>query len=430
MTLLPRHWIRAKSAGNRTRRTAVRTLLSTVQQTMTAIVFAGGLSLAEYETANGSPSTANSPTVEYTRGPDMGGGVGGLLYSSRSEGILPSPTLKYALSNGRGDIVAQADQNAVLTWTASYEAYGKRTRETGSNADKQRANSKDEDPTGLLNEGFRYRDLETGVWLSRDPAGFVDGPNLYAYVKQNPWTKFDPHGLEAKVTSKKNKDGGTDTTVKVSGVVQYTGKQKEFYMNDANGKMQKLTKEQYLERTKTKMEGDIRKMFDGKEGADSWKIEFDLRIVSSAKDIKRSDHVFNLTDNVAPWPGKAEIGGSIINIFPIITEVPNATTPMHELGHSLGLRHPHPSDVPNGRYGTGFREGTDANNTLRGLKPSNVMGYADDNTPIERSQAQQIQKLYESGQINNYSDKDVADPYYENRTMRQEMMQKLEEIKK
>ncbi|SKB05546.1 RHS repeat-associated core domain-containing protein, partial [Prosthecobacter debontii] len=59
------------------------------------------------------------------------------------------------------------------------------------------ANSKDEDPTGLLNEGFRYRDIETGMWLSRDPAGFVDGPNLYAYVKQNPWTAFDPEGLAA-----------------------------------------------------------------------------------------------------------------------------------------------------------------------------------------------------------------------------------------
>ena len=84
-----------------------------------------------------------------------------------------------------------------LTWTASYEAYGKRTQETGENKDKQRGNSKDEDPTGLLNEGFRYRDIETGVWLSRDPAGFVDGPNLYAYVQQNPWTNFDPDGLEA-----------------------------------------------------------------------------------------------------------------------------------------------------------------------------------------------------------------------------------------
>jgi RHS repeat-associated protein len=119
----------------------------------------------------------------------MGGGVGGLLYSLRSG----AP--KFNLSNGRGDIIAQSDAAGELTWTASYEAYGKRTTETGTNEDKQRANSKDEDPTGLLNEGFRYRDIETGVWLSRDPAGFVDGPNLYAYVQQNPWTKFDPLGL-------------------------------------------------------------------------------------------------------------------------------------------------------------------------------------------------------------------------------------------
>ncbi|MCW0218828.1 MAG: hypothetical protein OJI67_10950 [Prosthecobacter sp.] len=155
----------------------------------TAIVFAGGLSLAEYESTVPAPIAVQSPTVHYLRGPDMGGGVGGMLYSIRGS------TLRYSLSNGRGDIIAQSDENAALTWTASYEAYGKRPAETGTNEDKQRANSKDEDPTGLLNEGFRYRDLETGVWLSRDPAGFVDGPNLYAYVKQNPWTSFDPNGL-------------------------------------------------------------------------------------------------------------------------------------------------------------------------------------------------------------------------------------------
>lgn len=153
----------------------------------TAIVFSGGLSVAEWEGETGSLPV--SPTVEYTRGPDMGGGVGGMLYSLRG-GIT-----KYSLSNGRGDIVAQADQSATLTWTASYEAYGKRAKETGTNQDKQRANSKDEDPTGLLNEGFRYRDIETGVWMSRDPAGFVDGPNVYAYCRENPWSHFDPNGL-------------------------------------------------------------------------------------------------------------------------------------------------------------------------------------------------------------------------------------------
>ncbi|MDZ4324208.1 MAG: hypothetical protein U1A73_04205, partial [Pseudomonas sp.] len=87
----------------------------------TAIVFAGGLSLAEYETATAQTTIVDPlvSTVHYVRGPDMGGGVGGLLYSVRN-----SSTTKYNLSNGRGDIVAQSDASAALTWTASYEAYG------------------------------------------------------------------------------------------------------------------------------------------------------------------------------------------------------------------------------------------------------------------------------------------------------------------
>ncbi len=153
----------------------------------TAVVFAGGLSVAEYV------GNAATPTVEYVRGPDLGGGVGGMLYTLRPEG--GTLAAKYSYANGRGDVVAQANQGGTVTWTASYEAFGTRKLETGTNADRQRANTKEEDPTGLLNEGFRYRDLETGTWLSRDPAGFVDGPNLYAYVQQNPWTKFDPDGL-------------------------------------------------------------------------------------------------------------------------------------------------------------------------------------------------------------------------------------------
>lgn len=190
----------AYSYDHRTRRVGVTSHTAEGAGTGTkrrAISFVGGLSAAEWEAENTPPDLSDAPVIEYTRGPDMGGGVGGLLYSLRREGGASVPVAKYNLSNGRGDIVAQSDQSATLTWTASCEAGGKRTKETGSNADKQRANSKDEDPTGLLHEGFRYRDLETMVWLSRDPAGFVDGPNLYAYVKSNPWSAFDPHGLDA-----------------------------------------------------------------------------------------------------------------------------------------------------------------------------------------------------------------------------------------
>lgn len=177
------------------------------QRTSTAITFIGGLGAAEYEGgATCQPAApAGEPLVAYTRGPDMGGGVGGLLYTLRRAGSAGlEPEVRHCYANARGDVVAQADQGGVLTWKASYEAFGKRHDESGQNRDRQRANTKEEDPTGLLNEGFRYRDLETGVWLSRDPAGFVDGPNLYAYVMQNPWTSWDPDGLWEE--SQKTKD--------------------------------------------------------------------------------------------------------------------------------------------------------------------------------------------------------------------------------
>lgn len=53
----------------------------------------------------------------------------------------------------------------------------------------------------------------SGGWISHDATGFVDGPNLYAYVKQNPWTCFDPDGLltekQRGSLRKQNKDAET-----------------------------------------------------------------------------------------------------------------------------------------------------------------------------------------------------------------------------
>jgi RHS repeat-associated protein len=160
----------------------------TENATTTQLVFSGGVSVAEYDGA----ATILSPTVEYIRGSDWGGGVGGLLYSVRS-GV---PSFKHY--NSRGDVISATDSAGAATWQGTYEAYGTRTQEVGTTQDRQKANTKEEDPTGLLNEGFRYRDLETGVFITRDPLGFVDGPNMYAYVVQNPWSKFDPEGLRTK----------------------------------------------------------------------------------------------------------------------------------------------------------------------------------------------------------------------------------------
>jgi len=162
-------------------------------------VFDGGLSVQEYDASQSTVPQASSLQVEYLRGPNLGGGVGGMVYSIRSDGIRCSH------ANHRGDVVMRTGPAGQLTWFARYEAYGTRFTESGQNPDRQMANTKDEEKgINLLFEGMRPRHLLDGVMLSRDPAGFIDGLNLYAYVRQNPVNAFDKKGLNTNVIT----DGG------------------------------------------------------------------------------------------------------------------------------------------------------------------------------------------------------------------------------
>ncbi len=45
--------------------------------------------------------------------------------------------------------------------------------------------------------GRRFYDLATQRWLTPDPAGFFDGPNLYSFVHNNPLNRFDASGLSS-----------------------------------------------------------------------------------------------------------------------------------------------------------------------------------------------------------------------------------------
>ncbi|MBB63796.1 MAG: hypothetical protein CMO81_01905 [Waddliaceae bacterium] len=49
--------------------------------------------------------------------------------------------------------------------------------------------------TGLVYFGRRYYLPSHGRWLSADPEGFIDGPNLYAYVRNRTMSYVDPTGL-------------------------------------------------------------------------------------------------------------------------------------------------------------------------------------------------------------------------------------------
>jgi hypothetical protein len=51
--------------------------------------------------------------------------------------------------------------------------------------------------TALGSVPFTYKSASgRAEFITRDPLGFVDGPNMYSYVVDNPWTHFDPEGLQ------------------------------------------------------------------------------------------------------------------------------------------------------------------------------------------------------------------------------------------
>ena len=59
----------------------------------------------------------------------------------------------------------------------------------------QYSNKRRDAESGFIAFGLRYYDPGLGRWICPDPAGSIDGPNLYAYVHNNPLTFRDDYGL-------------------------------------------------------------------------------------------------------------------------------------------------------------------------------------------------------------------------------------------
>lgn len=81
------------------------------------------------------------------------------------------------------------------TFTYSYTAFGQPVGAPKLNNPWQFAGEATDRETGLVFFGFRYYHPLMGRWVSLDPAGPVDGCNLYAYVQNNPLTYKDLYGL-------------------------------------------------------------------------------------------------------------------------------------------------------------------------------------------------------------------------------------------
>jgi RHS repeat-associated protein len=98
-----------------------------------------------------------------------------------------------------GSVRELTDSGGSVRAHYSYDSFGRRTRVAGDiEADHGFAQMFSAPEAGLSLTRFRAYDAELGRWLSRDPmqgAEMTEGPNLYAYVRNNPVNVTDPLGL-------------------------------------------------------------------------------------------------------------------------------------------------------------------------------------------------------------------------------------------
>ncbi|WP_339544432.1 RHS repeat domain-containing protein [Pseudomonas sp. RA_35y_Pfl2_P32] len=122
------------------------------------------------------------------------------LQWQRSRKVLPPAQLRYSQGDHLGSSILELDSQGAVISHEGYYPYGGTAWWAARSAVEadgktRRYSGKERDATGLYYYGFRYYAPWLSRWLNPDPAGDIDGLNLYGFVANNPGTKRDVDGL-------------------------------------------------------------------------------------------------------------------------------------------------------------------------------------------------------------------------------------------
>lgn len=118
--------------------------------------------------------------------------------SGKPDGITDDP-IRYSYDNLIGSSTLEVDGGGNIISAEEYYPYGGTAVWTARSQVEAkyktvRYSGKERDATGLYYYGYRYYQPWAGRWLSADPAGTVDGLNLFRMVRNNPATLQDSDG--------------------------------------------------------------------------------------------------------------------------------------------------------------------------------------------------------------------------------------------
>ncbi|WP_223529620.1 RHS repeat-associated core domain-containing protein [Pseudomonas sp. GL-R-19] len=107
---------------------------------------------------------------------------------------------RYHLNDHLGSCTLELDDDGEVISQERYHPFGTTAwfagrGEVEASYRTVRYSGKEQDVTGLYYYGYRYYQSGAGRWLSSDPAGTIDGLNLYRMVRNNPVSLADKNGL-------------------------------------------------------------------------------------------------------------------------------------------------------------------------------------------------------------------------------------------
>jgi len=170
----------------------------------------------------------NTPTVSYTHGNDLSGsmegagGIGGLLARSSGYSSGNWTTHNYYFADGNGNVTYMLNSSQTMVASYRYDPFGNTNSSSGTlaSANVYRFSSKEiHVNSGMYYYGYRFYDPNLQRWINRDPllergfetarktlpkqilvlskpGEFFEGPNLYAYLHNNPENGLDGLGLQ------------------------------------------------------------------------------------------------------------------------------------------------------------------------------------------------------------------------------------------
>ena len=126
------------------------------------------------------------------------------LVETRTKGVdaLVEKLIRYQFGNHLGSASLELDRNAGIISYEEYYPYGSTSYQAAPSQNEMpkryRYTGKERDgETGFSYHGARYCAVWLARWLSVDPAGLVDGSNLFLYCRANPITLYDPDGTDS-----------------------------------------------------------------------------------------------------------------------------------------------------------------------------------------------------------------------------------------